>query len=147
MSGHSSYYKKRRTRLLEKDPFCYWCRKPLVLIQLPPNLKGPIPDNFPTIEHLNSRFLGKRPKADFKTKTLVLACPPCNFERGRLEVAKHPFRQHWKSSSFPPPFEWLGWPLKRYRRILRAYRRHIQAKNVAKKLVSGAYRQKPQRER
>lgn len=55
----SEYFRKRRIRLLEKDPNCHWCRRPLKLPEKKPT-GGTLPDDYPTIDHLKSRFWGKR---------------------------------------------------------------------------------------
>lgn len=75
-----------------------------------------MPEDYPTIDHLKSRFFGPREDPKFKAKTLVLACPACNNARCAQELKQHSFRTRWKSGSFPIPFRWVGRLLKWYRK-------------------------------
>lgn len=105
----------RRINLMAECPFCYWCGRALRLYD-----KGEVPkklpDDFPTIDHLNTRFKGERPDLNMKEETWVIACPKCNNERSKNELRSNKFRQWWKSGSFPFPFRWFGHLLKKYRK-------------------------------
>lgn len=72
---------RRRKRLFEEHPFCYWCGTEL--IEMPHDENGkqklPVPDNAATLDHLRSAW---NPKAPAET---VLACHKCNHTRGREE--------------------------------------------------------------
>jgi ssDNA-binding Zn-finger/Zn-ribbon topoisomerase 1 len=113
MSSRTAYHQKRREVLMKRDPHCFWCRKKLVSFK-PRRNQGKLPDNFPTIDHLYSRFWGLRPKPDGKT-TLVLACPSCNHERARQDHINNKWRTHWRSATFP----WYVFP---FEVALRLYR-------------------------
>jgi 5-methylcytosine-specific restriction endonuclease McrA len=74
-----------------------------------------MPDDYPTIDHLISAFMGPRENVDGKVRTLVLACPQCNNARNVAEAKQHIWRTRWKSGSFPSPLRWFGKLLKKYR--------------------------------
>lgn len=126
------------------DPFCFWCRRPLTdypdyfmwhnaRYRKKHGIKEDrMPDDYPTIDHLKSKFFGPRPDVNYKQKTLVLACPPCNLARSQEELRKHWLRQHWKSGSFPTPFKWFGYALKAFRGHKREFRR-VLAEEVSTK--------------
>jgi len=112
------YFTKRRRRLMEKDPHCYWCRKPLKLYA---HFRGGrLPDDYPTIDHLKSKFFGQRPDVFMKEYTLVIACSTCNNARSKKELKENRWRQCWKSASFPKWLWIVGWILRLIRRIKRA---------------------------
>ena len=71
---------KRRANLMEKYPFCYWCAMYLVYVKID---GGPLPDDFPTIDHINSRLM--HPDGRPKVGVIVLSCPGCNQDRNRQE--------------------------------------------------------------
>lgn len=121
-SGRSknNYFAKRRVRLMEKDPFCYWCRRPLKLYpDYPENYRHkPMPKDYPTIDHLNSRTgLKKRHDPKMKARTLVLSCPDCNNERAKKEMQTNIWVTRWKSASLPKYLNWVN-------RLLRWYRKN-----------------------
>lgn len=113
------YFNRRRKRLMEKDPHCHWCRRPLKLY---PNYGKPhtrgmrMPADYPTIDHLKSRLFGPRQEVHMKQKTLVLSCPECNVRRSKEEQQRHIWRTRWKSGTFPFPLQWVGKLLKWYRK-------------------------------
>ena len=112
MPAHG-YFKKRRIMLMEKDPHCHWCRLPLKLYPDYSRKKQKMPNDFPTIDHIKSRFMGIREDVGMKKRTLVISCPKCNHQiRNNEEMRNHPFRTHWKSGTFPYPFRWFGRLLK-----------------------------------
>jgi 5-methylcytosine-specific restriction endonuclease McrA len=110
------YYRRRRERLMGEDPHCHWCRKALTLC---PDYRSEgfafMPGDYPTIDHLTSRFMGPRKNGDGKTQVVVLACPRCNNARNLAETKKYIWRTRWKSASFPFPLRWLGRTLKKSR--------------------------------
>ncbi len=110
----SKYFSKRRRYLIAKDPHCFWCGR---LVKEYPLIKRhqKIPNDSATIDHLASRFSGKRKEVHFKEKTLVLACRVCNNERQKLECKKNIWKTRWKSGAFPKGLKWLGKLLKLYR--------------------------------
>jgi len=112
------YYRKRREKLMRKDPHCYWCKKELTLY---PDYRSEgfkfMPDDYPTIDHLTSRFMGPRENGDGKTQAVVITCPQCNNARNVVETQKHIWRTRWKSASFPFPLRWAG-------RLLKIFRGH-----------------------
>lgn len=58
---------------------CHWCRRELLAIDdIPQITSGPLPDNYPTIDHLHPQSLrgGNTPS------NLVAACTICNNARG-----------------------------------------------------------------
>jgi 5-methylcytosine-specific restriction endonuclease McrA len=74
-----------------------------------------MPEDYSTIDHLTSAFMGPRNDVCMKAQTLVLACPRCNNARNVEETRKYIWRTRWKSASFPFPLQWIGKILKRYR--------------------------------
>gem|GEM_PF-2410112 len=110
------YFRKRRERLLREDPHCYWCRRELKLY--PDYGKGGLkatPEDYATIDHLTSAFMGPRKDVRMRMRTLVLSCPSCNNARNTKEMKRHPWLVRWKSGSFPSPLRWLGKLLKQHR--------------------------------
>lgn len=118
-SGRSknNYFAKRRLRLMQKDPHCHWCRRELK--SYPNRTRGKLPADFPTIDHLTSKFLCPRRDTRMRKTTLVLACQKCNTARQKEEHAKHIWLTRWKSGMFPYPFRWFGAFLKFCRREAR----------------------------
>lgn len=103
-------FKHRRVNLMKEDPHCYFCRRELRMSE---TKGGPIPDDFPTLDHLNDRFtFSKRPEKHF---SLVLACKKCNEGRSRRIVSSNRSKARWKSGAFPFPFRWFGKLVKLYR--------------------------------
>ena len=114
MSG-SAYKRKRRKRLFDRHPFCYWCG--VILIE--DYSEGTRLDNAATLDHLRSKFWGKRPNVFGKERTMVLACNKCNLERSRKEQDFIRKWMPWKlwimGKSFP-------WPLRFLNKLLRSKR-------------------------
>ncbi|HUC01330.1 MAG TPA: hypothetical protein VMA75_00290 [Candidatus Paceibacterota bacterium] len=111
------YYRKRRERMMRQDPHCHWCRRELKLYPgYGKNGFKKMPEDYPTIDHLTSAFMGPRKNGDGKTRTLVIACPKCNNARNVAETREHIWRTRWKSAAFPFPLRWLGTLLKKFRR-------------------------------
>jgi len=108
---------------MREDPRCHWCKRELTLY--PSYGRGGfkmMPEDYPTIDHLTSAFMGPRRNDDGKSQTLVIACPQCNNTRNVAECQHHIWRTRWKSASFPFPLRWLG-------RLLKKYRYYFQRKN------------------
>jgi hypothetical protein len=101
---------------MRRDPRCHWCRRELTLYPgYGKNGFKVMPEDYPTIDHLTSAFMGPRKDVRMKAQTLVLACPRCNNARNVEEAQKHIWRTRWKSASFPFPLRWIGKILKIYR--------------------------------
>jgi hypothetical protein len=81
MTNRGKQIVKRRQKMVERFPFCYWCER--FLIEYPPDAfrKGKLPDDFATIDHVYSRMNGTRPLRG----VWVLCCPPCNHMRSKQE--------------------------------------------------------------
>ena len=110
----NGYFRKRRKRLMDKDPYCYWCGKKLTLYPDYPKRKHQkMPADYPTIDHLKSKYWGPRRDVQMKEKTLVLACPKCNNDRQAKEQKRYLFLTWWKSGGFP---RWLS-----FLKIIRKY--------------------------
>jgi len=71
--------KRRRARLMKEDPHCCYCGCEVVYYVLKEGEQAP--DNFATIEHVNTRIDGLRPKQG----TRLLACYKCNHEKGNAD--------------------------------------------------------------
>lgn len=71
---------RRRDNLMKEDPFCYYCRKPIFIYKLEEGQS--LPDDYATIEHVNSRNQSKPRPAVGKW---VMACFRCNQDRGKAE--------------------------------------------------------------
>lgn len=120
-SGRSknNYLAKRRIRLMEKHPFCHWCNRPLKLYPDYPEKyqNKPMPEDYPTIDHLNSKTgLKKRPDPKMKARTLVLSCPSCNNNRAKKEMQTNIWVTRWKSCAFPYYLKWFEKLLRWYRK-------------------------------
>lgn len=85
--GESARVKRRRARLLAMDPFCPDCGVEMVYYHSPGST---LPDNFATIEHVNSkiRYPDGRPPHG---KTILL-CYLCNENRARAEQKLEPLQ-------------------------------------------------------
>lgn len=97
----NEWLKRRRKRLWEADPCCYWCRRPTILLNVP---GGQLPENAATIDHLRSKFDPTRGQPirgrwDFR---YVLACWKCNNERARIEEKFLPKAELWRRSNHYP---------------------------------------------
>ena len=104
---------------MKDDPHCHWCRRTLRSYPDYPACSGQrMPDDFPTIDHLNSRLWGARPETKGK-RTLVLSCPGCNNRRNVEEARKYIWITRWKSASFPRYLNWLNRTLRQWRKIRR----------------------------
>lgn len=78
--------KRRRNKLFAEDPHCHWCTVELVYYNPGELKKGEsLPDNFATIDHLNTRFDLTRWENHDQPQT-VLACYKCNKERGFAKI-------------------------------------------------------------
>lgn len=80
--------KKSRAKYLRQTiKRCFYCKCDLVYYPLAN--KERVPDNYATIEHLNSRlqYPNGRPNVYGQSKTLVVACSKCNNERSTKETA------------------------------------------------------------
>lgn len=77
--------KRRRDRLFDEYPYCFWCNVRVVK----PEGAGRQPDNSATLDHLFNRLSSERqkPHRPSDQPRTVLSCYKCNFERGRLAVA------------------------------------------------------------
>lgn len=78
-------HKRRRHNLFLKDPHCHWCGCEVVLSE-PPH--SPYPDNQATLDHLQTKFAGRRYVRN--REMTVLACLKCNGRRGREEMMSIP---------------------------------------------------------
>jgi 5-methylcytosine-specific restriction endonuclease McrA len=69
--------------LRERDGnFCCWCRRILRKAEeSPPVSEMPLPDDYPTLEHLIKRCHGGK----HRPYNLKLSCPSCNQHRERRE--------------------------------------------------------------
>ncbi len=74
--------RKHREKLMAADPHCQRCGVELVYFR--PRPHQPLPDNFATLEHVNSRTQSRPRPAIGQT---VLWCLGCNQERGAAEQA------------------------------------------------------------
>lgn len=122
------YFAKRRAKMMMKHPYCYWCGIRVVHHKLNPHQR--MPDNFATIDHLISKYYGKRPNVYGKEKTLVLACNKCNFERCKKETESLPRWKLWfKSKSFPRYLFFMKW-------FVRSNRKSKNEKSINQRTVS-----------
>jgi len=82
--------KRRKENLFREDPHCYWCG--IEVINYPLADGERMPDNFATLDHLDTRLSGNRGVIKNQTRT-VLACSKCNFDRGVEEVNNTPIEE------------------------------------------------------
>jgi 5-methylcytosine-specific restriction endonuclease McrA len=74
----------RRANLMKIDPHCWYCGMELVFVETD---GGKLPDNYPTIEHLFSRYSGRIHTNHTNEVRRVLACKECNTSRQRWDDA------------------------------------------------------------
>lgn len=74
----------RRRNLMREDPHCWYCGRDLVFVEVS---GGQLPEDYPTIEHLFSRYSGRISINTTNELRRVLACPKCNNDRARWEEA------------------------------------------------------------
>lgn len=101
----TGYFKGRRKRLMDKDPHCYWCG--IEVIYYPLKKHERMPENYATLDHLKSKYNGKRPDVHMKQKTLVLACSKCNLLRCKLETKALKGIRLWHRNQYPRYLFWL----------------------------------------
>ena len=92
--GDTRYYAARRLTLWRRDPRCYYCRQPTVLVcairwvcrngRWQAVRGGSLPPDAATIEHLDSRLNPHRGNRRRRNR-LVLACNQCNHRAGEHE--------------------------------------------------------------
>jgi hypothetical protein len=78
---------------MSKDPHCYWCGCEVRYFPLKRHHK--VPHDYATLDHLNDRLTGDRPKLD-GIETTVLACFGCNNARNAIKQAQLPKFFLWK---------------------------------------------------
>lgn len=93
-----SRIRRRRQRLMEADPRCYWCKRPVVYYELKSHEQ--MPPNFATIDHLYDKYSPERRIiASLKVASIVtvLACHECNQNRGDERTKSMPIdmRRKW----------------------------------------------------
>jgi 5-methylcytosine-specific restriction endonuclease McrA len=76
----SSKLRRRREKLMAADPHCFYCSILVVYFFPPPVV---LPDDFATIDHVNSRV---RFPARPREGQLVLCCLRCNREKNNREL-------------------------------------------------------------
>lgn len=91
---------------MSESPFCFYCGRKLIFEYIRGG--GSIPEDFPTIEHMYSKFWGIRPKQG----KVVLACRICNEERSNNDRRNNPIRHRWKCAGFPFWLAPLNWYLR-----------------------------------
>lgn len=111
----TAYFKNRRRRLVDKSPYCHWCNRPVFEY---PHVRGrKVPDDAATVDHLVSRYWGKRPNVFGRQKTLVLACFQCNGLRSKQETASiSKWRLWFRAKSFPGRLSFINRFLKGFNR-------------------------------
>ena len=72
---------RRRSNLMKQRPFCHWCGRKLIYFKKEPGTRTP--EDFATIDHINSRLM--HPDGRPLIGKQVLACPGCNQDRNRQE--------------------------------------------------------------
>lgn len=78
--------RKKLLKLFAAKPHCHWCGRLTVLLPEVPQIRGKIPWNAATIDHLRSRYDPKRQEPVTAGEIrLVLACWRCNNERCQQE--------------------------------------------------------------
>lgn len=80
---------RRRRRLWDADPHCYWCGQLTVELNLKPYEKPP--GNLATLDHLRSRLDVTR--GTTLAVSTVLSCLRCNNERAAAEQARLPLHE------------------------------------------------------
>lgn len=92
----------RRLKIMEIDPNCYWCRKPLKESPIDKEKPGTVPEDYPTLDHLNTKHGGKRAggnnkKGSTPKEATVLSCLKCNSFRGQIDTKLYNWNQKLKS--------------------------------------------------
>jgi hypothetical protein len=83
---------------MKNDPHCYWCRKDLIYFLMESGQT--LPDNFATLDHINSRLM--HPEGRPPCGKIVLACPGCNQGRNIEEQISLPREKLWEASGRYP---------------------------------------------
>jgi len=76
-------FKKQRKRLFLEHPYCFWCKKPLILID---SSSGQLPNNAATIDHIFSKLHSGRKLSCNNINRHVLSCYRCNHLRSKQEM-------------------------------------------------------------
>lgn len=93
--AQASWPKRRRAKLMARDPHCFYCGCEVVYFPLVRGQK--MPANFATIDHVYSRIMGRPLKGE-----TVLCCHKCNGDRSVAEQAALPKEELWRRSGRPP---------------------------------------------
>lgn len=95
MSKKRDRFRKLRARY----KYCWYCK--VEMVNYPLSLGEKAPDNYATIEHINSRiqYPDGRPNID---KTLRVACIKCNNDRANKEIAHLPIQERCRLSGRYP---------------------------------------------
>ena len=97
-------HRNRRHNLFKKNPHCNWCGRKLTWYDMPHPAR--LPNDFPTLDHLNSRSMYPKGRPVTHQESTVLACKPCNQRRGVVEnkvmTKSMPMLiRRWKCATFP----------------------------------------------
>ena len=89
----AKYRRQRRALYSRQDGLCYYCERPMILIEMDWQGVTP-PDNLCTTEHLDDKYDVRRGKNVNGKYRRVAACRACNLERSKRRVAaKHQIRR------------------------------------------------------
>ena len=100
---------------MEQNPHCHWCKRKLKLYpDYRTDKNRPMPSDYPTIDHLYSRFNGPRPQS-YNKRVLFLSCPECNNGRSKDDIYNHPIRHMYLSASFPKQLFFINVALRLWR--------------------------------
>lgn len=91
-------WKRRRDNLMAADPHCFYCRTEVVYYPLERHER--MPDNFATIDHVNTRLA--YPEGRPLNGDTVLACHRCNSDRNKVELRLMPKEELWRRSGRMP---------------------------------------------
>lgn len=89
MSNRAQYKRHRAALFHHQKGLCFWCKKPMQLIESDKPIKK-VPPDMCTVDHLESRWHPKRGTFGWGTYRHVAACNRCNNERDKAELAAMP---------------------------------------------------------
>ena len=93
--SHKGRNRRRLIKLWLEDYRCFWCKRPTILVVVPPGEFRDVPDfsRKATTDHLYSRLDAQRGKAKAGVEQTVLACFECNQRRCCEEQKELPIEE------------------------------------------------------
>lgn len=94
-------FRRKRKMYHEQKGLCYWCHRKMRDVDDRID-GGPLPPDYPTIDHLDETFTGRRGKYD-GLRRRVVACHECNGSRSNDHMPIEEERQRKADGDSPSP--------------------------------------------